>query len=220
MVKSKSQMLIKSPYIIDRALELLICVPRPESVEIKSPKTAGLGFSERYSSSSTPSHQLSSQNNPVYPTQSTPALQWDQSRTSDISGRFQNTRSSPYAELYSHTSRADRSEGNGAASTSSASAHVHFAPTNDISILSLDERGQFRHGGGLEYEESWDEEDEDSYLLAKSLFDHHQWDRCAALLENRKVQGAKALFLKLYARYLVSPTNNDSYRLQLRHLSI
>lgn len=166
-----------------------------------------MGFPERYSS--TPSHRLQSQNT-VYPTQSTPALHWDHSRTSDISGRFQNVRSSPYAIPYSHTSRADRSEGNGAASISSASAHVHFAPTNDISILSLDDRGQFRHGGGLQYEESWDEEDEDSYLLAKSLFDHHQWDRCAALLENRKVQGAKALFLKLYSRYLVSQQAHNS----------
>ena len=60
------------------------------------------------------------------------------------------------------------------------------------------------HGGGLHYDESWDEEEEDAFLLAKSLFDHHQWERCAALLENRKIQGPKARFLQLYARYLVS----------------
>lgn len=50
---------------------------------------------------------------------------------------------------------------------------------------------------------TFEAEEEDIYLLAKSLFDHHQWERCAAILEKHRVRGAKALFLKLYARYLL-----------------
>ncbi|UZJ51924.1 hypothetical protein CBS101457_001244 [Exobasidium rhododendri] len=174
------------------ALELLICVQRPELDEIKSPKAVSLGLpGGKYSS--TPSQKL-------YPTQSTPALNWDKSQTPDLSGRFHSMRvpASPYADP-AKIDRADQNE----ASTSTTSAHVHFASSADVSILSSDESSRFKHGGGLNYEENWGEEDEDAFLLAKNLFDHHQWERCASLLENRKVQGPKALFLKLYAQYLV-----------------
>jgi anaphase-promoting complex subunit 8 len=137
----------------------------------------------------------------MYPTQSTPALHWDQSHTSDLSGRFHDMGASPSARPYTDPTDGSISQEK-RASTSSNSAHVRFAPSNDVSLLSIDDSG-FKHGGGLQYQESWFEEDEDSYLLAKSLFDHHQWERCEALLEKRKVQGPKALFLKLYARYLI-----------------
>ena len=115
-----------------------------------------------------------------------------------------DTPATPFQLPQAATEHLDGGDYKNGASSSSASAHVHFAPSNDISLLSMDESVAFKHGGGYQYEESWDEEDEDSYLLAKSLFDHHQWERCAALLEKRKVQGFKALFLKLYAKYLVS----------------
>lgn len=190
------------PLCTTRALELLVCVPRPEFDEVKSPWSASKGFTDDYTC--TPSHRLASQPS-MYPSHSTPALHWDQSRTSDLSGRFNDLGASlgasSYARRDSESAEADTSQSK-RASTSSTSAHVRFAPSKDVSILSIGD-SSFKHGGGVQYEESWIEEDEDSYLLAKSLFDHHQWERCEALLEKRKVRGPKALFLKLYARYLV-----------------
>lgn len=187
----------------NRALELLVCVPRPERDEVKSPKFADLDARSTYSA--TPSHRTDIAARSLYPTQSTPALNWGQDYSEDHSGRFISMRA-PHSPFQNGTTSATNAPGskNAEASTSSTSAHVHFAPSDDISFPVLDQDTAFQHGGGYQYEETWLEEDEDAYSFAKSLFDHHQWERCAALLEKRRVQGDKALFLKLYAKFLVS----------------
>lgn len=41
------------------------------------------------------------------------------------------------------------------------------------------------------------------FTIAKSLFDCHEYSRCAALLDKSLHTDSKSVFLRLYARYLV-----------------
>ncbi|MCO5549505.1 hypothetical protein L7F22_002977 [Adiantum nelumboides] len=154
---------------------------------------------------------------PIYPIQSTPAV----GQTGDGSGRFDSIGipPSPLPGTSGHAGGAGNisqigSSSNAeshrilqpltplvpASSNSSASAHVRFATTE------ISENQSQADTSMAAYTDTWDimnEDEEDIYLLAKNLFDHHQWERSAALLERHKIRGPKALFLKLYARYLL-----------------
>lgn len=67
------------------------------------------------------------------------------------------------------------------------------------------EAGPSSWDGNLSYQRgALDEEEEDMYALAKAQFDHHQLERCAWILDQGNCRSDKSLFLKLYARFLVS----------------
>lgn len=198
------------------ALELLAYVPKPEFDDVKSPRTTAADMADFRFATDTPAHRREKVS-PVYPIQSTPAV----GQAGDGSGRFDSigippsplpgsTGSGGGMGSISNIGSSSNIESNRvlqpltplvpASSNSSASAHVRFAATETSGNRSQADTSM------AAYTDTWDmmnEDEEDVYMLAKNLFDHHQWERSAALLERHKVRGAKALFLKLYARYLL-----------------
>lgn len=172
-------------------MELLIYVPKPDFDDVKSPRSA-MGF--HFPTEDTPAHHHR-QSVPSYPVQSTPAV-----GPSDGSGRF-SSQPIPPSPLPGSSITPATPVGQDA-SSSSASAHVRFAAT---------EASADRSHAEASTRDAWEVEDEeeDVFMLAKSLFDHHQWERSAALLEQRNVRGPKALFLQLYARYLIIERNAE-----------
>lgn len=143
----------------------------------------------------------------MFPTQSTPAfpsLSGNGSPSANDSGRFANFRSmappSPLANVSFPEEQEDLASVN-ADEDESMSAHVHFAASASASASASRSASVVAGLAGQD-----EEEDEDIYMLAKSLFDHQQWERCASILEAHKIKSDKAVFLGLYARYLVSST--------------
>lgn len=159
-----------------RALELLVCIPKVDFEDIRSPDAWN-----------TPAQRSIS-----YPIQSTPALRPDASTS-----RFE-TMQIPPSPLPASVQRPHDP------STSSASAHVRFAAPSDNSTASVHMDQSSSHQAPSTFDDSFlEREDDDVYQLAKSLFDHHQWDRCVFILEKNRLRSPRCLFLKLYAQFLV-----------------
>ena len=75
------------------------------------------------------------------------------------------------------------------------------------SIISLhpkrNTRGPHRDGPPVELESEVEAEEHDTYALAKCYFDTKELERCRRVLQ--RCRSKKAMFLRLYAVYLVSP---------------
>ncbi|PWN42580.1 TPR-like protein [Ceraceosorus guamensis] len=202
------------------AQELLAHVPRSEDLHFDEPQDAGdapsttarAGTTRRGAPSSTPARYTRS----AFPVHSTPALGGNNlvsssthllspgqasnvaaspAKGADESGRFASFRlpPSPLARPYSPSDQ--------------GSAHVHFASSQDTSRLSSVDADSLQRWSSADV---MDDYDADNYAFARSLFGSHQLERCAWVLESRKVPGDKAKFLRLYASFLLAERHLDT----------
>lgn len=103
--------------------------------------------------------------------------------------------------------------------------HLTLVPTNaDSSVITIDSEDGGPAGSAHVHfqsnvnsvdhslaQESDDHEDSEAFLLAKSHFDQHQFERCVWVLEQAKSNHGKATFLRLYARFLMSERKLDEH---------
>ncbi|EPQ32181.1 uncharacterized protein PFL1_00378 [Pseudozyma flocculosa PF-1] len=194
------------------ALELLQCVPRPQTASDIAEPILEPRFVQN-AGASTPATRRSHTLRPGhFPEHSTPALGLQQRLDAgddgqDLSGRFMPPPRFPPSPLanVSHISDLDASSVS-MDSEGVGSAHVHWQSTNNSYSCSP---GPSQLLPDADDEDR--EEDEDTYALAKSYFDQHQLERCAWLLENRGCRGDRATFLRLYARFLMSERKLDEH---------
>ncbi|MCO5569346.1 hypothetical protein L7F22_023058 [Adiantum nelumboides] len=173
----------------------------PDAVQLKSPHTASYSTVNGPLASTPATRTLA-----TFPTQSTPAFpaigggSGSGSPSADDSGRFASFRNVAPPSPLANVSYPEEEEGVPDVNVdddASMSAHVHFAASASASASASQSASVVAGLGDLD-----EEEEEDVFMLAKSLFDHQQWERCATMLEGHRVKGVKALFLGLYARYL------------------
>ncbi|PWZ01360.1 TPR-like protein [Testicularia cyperi] len=198
-------------------LELLQSVPRGAYVGgyINEPIIAPAALG-----ATTPAQKRILKRPPGFPEHSTPALGMQQRMSAepsmeDISvedsGRFPNKAfpSSPLAhtgmvlgakDADSSVITVDSEDGGNA-----GSAHVHWQ-SNSNSINCSPGPSQIR-----DPHEEADFEEIETYLLAKSHFDQHQLERCVWVLEQSSCAIDKAVFLRLYARFLMSERKLDEH---------
>lgn len=199
-----------------RARELLICVPRSSAGAASALAGPSSSAGPSHAANGTPARAPAASR--LFPVHSTPALgsvflpsspvshlglrshlapagATPSSQIGDDSGRFPSR--APPSPLARSAYYADGDESCASPDPSQqGSAHVHFAPSQETSRLSDvgSEAGLAGH----------DDDDEDDYQFARAMFEQHHFERCVAWLEKRRMTGARAQFLRLYAKYLVS----------------
>ena len=201
-----------------RALEQLACLQVPEQTTpgtrmdpiMSTPSTRKPSslLQSSFLQTSTPALGGASQGGPTGSQHQTP--QGLGLSAHDASGQFHPLTRSPLANVH-HSFSSDPDSSSGGLSNfvdspqvpgSQASAHVHFASSSigsaGPSSLGLGS-GSRRDPPGLTSQQ------EVIFRLAKSLFDNHEIERCAWTLEKHGMTDDRSQFLRLYAKFLVSP---------------
>lgn len=157
--------------------------------------------------------------NQSYPYQSTPAVHAGRGPTSSF---LEQSGTSPDGYRYSSTAAPgemfdgepdkdtthESPERRRMVASTPTSAHVHFASSTQPSSSSLPmaangDASHFQGAGDA------DEDGNDAFMLARSLFDHHQWERCISILDKARVRSSAASFLRTYARHLLIERRAD-----------